>query len=95
MDSNSELAIVDWIRQLDIADGLKELLIKAGFTIDSFDRYSYQEFSDILHIDPYVAKIILEEVQTSKRSYQEKKYHTTPNYKKEVKSGSLFLVNQL
>lgn len=66
MGSNSELAIVDWVRQLEIADGLKELLINAGFTIDSIDRYSYQEFSDILHIDPYVARIILEEVQNVK-----------------------------
>jgi len=40
-----------------------ELLVQAGFTIDSIDRYDYQEFSDILHIDPYVGKIILEEVQ--------------------------------
>ncbi|MGC1131829.1 MAG: hypothetical protein WA941_03315 [Nitrososphaeraceae archaeon] len=66
MDSNSELAIVDWIRQLDIADGLKELLIEAGFTIDSIGKYSYQEFSDILHIDPYIARLILEEVQNVK-----------------------------
>jgi hypothetical protein len=66
MGSNSELAIDDWIRQLNIADGLKELLIEAGFTIDSIGRYSYQEFSDILHIDPYVAKIIFEEVQNVK-----------------------------
>ncbi|MGH9988608.1 MAG: hypothetical protein ACRD8W_32145 [Nitrososphaeraceae archaeon] len=66
MDSNSELAIVDWIRQLDIAEGLKELLIEAGFTIDSIGKYSYQEFSDILHIDPYIARLILEEVQNVK-----------------------------
>jgi 3-dehydroquinate dehydratase len=38
MDSNSELAVIDWIHQLGIADGLKKILINSGLTIDSIGR---------------------------------------------------------
>jgi hypothetical protein len=48
---------------LDIAEGLKQLLIDTGLTIESTVRYGYQEVSEILQIDPYVGKIIVEAAQ--------------------------------
>jgi hypothetical protein len=63
MRTNSELAMIEGIQQLDIADGLKKLLIEKGLRIDAISRYSSQEVSDILHIDPYVSRIIIEEAQ--------------------------------
>ena len=50
----------DWVQDLDIADGLKQLLINAGFTIESVIRLGYRDLSEILHIDPYVSKLIVE-----------------------------------
>jgi hypothetical protein len=53
----------DWIEKLDIAEGLKQLLIDTSLTIESTVRYGYQEVSEILQIDPYVGKIIVEAAQ--------------------------------
>jgi hypothetical protein len=50
----------DWVQELDIADGLKQLLTDADFTIDSIIGLGYQEISETLHIDPYVGKLIVE-----------------------------------
>ena len=50
----------DWVQELDIADGLKQLLTDAGFTIESLIRLGYQELSEMLNIDPYVGKLIVE-----------------------------------
>ena len=61
MGSCGELSVDNRIQQLDIAEGLKELLIKAGITAETICRYSCQEVSEILHIDPYVSRIILDE----------------------------------
>jgi hypothetical protein len=52
-----------WIEELDIAEGLKQLLIDTGLTIESTVRYGYQEVSEILQRDPYVGKIIVEAAQ--------------------------------
>jgi hypothetical protein len=46
------------INSLDIADGLKELLIKYGFTLELLSTMSYSELAEILGINVYVAKII-------------------------------------
>jgi hypothetical protein len=43
---------------LDIADGLKELLIKYGFTLKELLSISTSELAEFLGIDLYVAKII-------------------------------------
>ena len=51
------------IQELDIADGLKQLLMDAGFTVESVARLGYQEMSEILHIDPFVGKLIVEAAQ--------------------------------
>jgi hypothetical protein len=55
----------DWVQDLDIADGLKQLLIDAGFTIESVIRLGYRDLSEILHIDPYVSKLIVEAAQNN------------------------------
>jgi hypothetical protein len=47
----------DWVQDLDIADGLKQLLIDTGFTIESVIRLGYRDLSEILHIDPYIRLI--------------------------------------
>lgn len=50
----------DDIDLLDIADGLKELLRKNKFTIDKLLTMSSSELTDVLGIDVYVVKIIVE-----------------------------------
>jgi hypothetical protein len=46
-----------FINSLDIADGLKELLIKYRFTLEELSNMSYYELAEYLGIDTYVAKI--------------------------------------
>lgn len=46
------------INCLDIADDLKELLIKYGFTLDELSSMSSSELAEFLGIDQYIAKII-------------------------------------
>ena len=46
------------IKELVIADGLKELLIEYGFTVERLRRLSTSDLACILRIDGYVAKII-------------------------------------
>jgi hypothetical protein len=53
----------DWVQELDIAEGLKQLLIDAGFTIESVIGLGYRELSERLHIDLYVGKLIVEAAQ--------------------------------
>jgi hypothetical protein len=48
---------------LDIAEGLKQLLIDADVTIDSIIELGYQELSEMLHIDLYVGELIIEAAQ--------------------------------
>jgi hypothetical protein len=47
-----------FINSLDIADGLKGLLIKYRFTLEELSNMSYSELAEYLGIDTYVAKII-------------------------------------
>lgn len=56
-------AVDDWIQDLNIAEGLKQLLIDAGLTIESIIRLGSEEMSEILHIDPYVGKLIVDAAQ--------------------------------
>jgi hypothetical protein len=46
------------INSLDIADGLKELLIKYGFTLEELLTMSISDLAQYLGIDLYVANII-------------------------------------
>jgi hypothetical protein len=59
----THLRVNDWVQDLDIADGLKQLLIDADVTIESVIRLGYREVSEMLHIDPYVGKLIVEAAQ--------------------------------
>jgi len=60
------------IEELEIASGLKKLLIDAGFTVESILHYGIDEISNILGIEIYVAKIIFDSArkfnQTRQRS---------------------------
>ena len=49
----------DWVQELDIADGLKQLLKDTDLTIESITGLGYRGLSEILHIDPYVGKLIV------------------------------------
>ncbi|HXX98797.1 MAG TPA: hypothetical protein VEL11_17000 [Candidatus Bathyarchaeia archaeon] len=53
-----DLITTDSINQLDIADGLKELLISKGFTLKLLLDTSVSGLAKILGIDSYVASII-------------------------------------
>jgi len=53
---------------LDIADGLKGLLISSGFTLKSLLNTSTSDFALILGIDHYVAKIISDSVNKTIRT---------------------------
>ncbi|HZD35829.1 MAG TPA: hypothetical protein VE130_11555 [Nitrososphaeraceae archaeon] len=55
--------IIKDIRRLEIADGLKEILVEAGFTIDLIILYGSQRVSEILNIDNYIGKLIVEAAQ--------------------------------
>jgi hypothetical protein len=56
IDDNNKRA--DDIKSLDIAEGLKDLLIVHGFAIELLLTISATELSNTLGIDEYVAKII-------------------------------------
>ncbi|MGB6592183.1 MAG: hypothetical protein WBE68_11820 [Candidatus Nitrosopolaris sp.] len=51
------------IQLLEIASGLKELLLIAGFTVDSIISEGPDAISRELGIEPYVAKIIYDEAK--------------------------------
>jgi hypothetical protein len=53
----------DGIQELDIAEGLKQLLNDAKFTIESILDLGYRDISEKLHIDLYVGKLIVEAAQ--------------------------------
>jgi hypothetical protein len=52
------------IQLLELAPGLKDLLINGRFsTVDSIVSSSVSEIATVLRIDPYVAKIIFTEAK--------------------------------
>ena len=51
------------IQLFEIASGLKELLLKAGFTVESISSEGPDAVSNALGIEPYVAKIIYDEAK--------------------------------
>ena len=63
---------------LEIADGLKDVLIHADFTIESILEYGPNEIASIIGIDPYVAEIIFnasKKAVKSNVSTQKNHYH--------------------
>jgi hypothetical protein len=63
MFMKSYSVVSGWVQRLDIADGLKQLLIDAGLTTESIIKLGSEEISEILHIDSYVGKLIFEAAQ--------------------------------
>ena len=60
---------MDLINQLEIADGLKQLLLSKDFTLKSLLNASASDLAKILGIDEYVAKIVssaIKEAMTTK-----------------------------
>lgn len=53
-----DLITTDSINQLDIADGLKELLISKSFTLKLLLDTPVSELAKILGIDNYIASVI-------------------------------------
>ena len=51
--------------QLDIAEGLKELLIIHNFRLELLQRTSPNDLAQILGIDEYIARIIIQSVNPS------------------------------
>ena len=61
-----KLVVTDLINQMDIADGLKELLIISGFTLKSLLNTSASDLARILGIDVCVAKLVSDAVNNKK-----------------------------
>ena len=53
-------SVIDWVEKLNVADGLKQLLVDADLTLESVTGLGYGRVSEILHIDPYVGMLIVE-----------------------------------
>ena len=62
LSSIKDKPITDLIKQLDIADGLKRVLISRCFTLKSMLNASGPDFA-VLGIDPYVAKLVSDAVK--------------------------------
>ena len=60
---NSFSSIIKEIRQLEIADGLKKLLVETGFTMELINLYGSQGVSEILNIDNEIGKLISKSAQ--------------------------------
>jgi len=63
-----KLVLTDLINQLDIADGLKRLLIISDFTIESLLNTSASDFAKILGIDEYVAKLLVDAINKATKT---------------------------
>ena len=61
-DIKEKLLVTDLINQMEIADGLKKLLISTGFTVKSLLNTSASDFAKILRIDEYVGKLLSDAV---------------------------------
>jgi hypothetical protein len=62
---------------LDIAEGLKQLLIDADITIDSIIGLGYRELSEMLHIDLYVSGLIIKAAQEFVQEKSQSRYIRT------------------
>ena len=67
-DIKQEVMVIDLINQLDIAHGLKGLLISSGFTLKSLLNTSTSDLALILGTDHYVAKIISDAVNKATKT---------------------------
>jgi hypothetical protein len=53
---------LDAVEQLNIADGLKELLLLYGLKLELLESMSSNNLAEILGIDRYIAEIIIHSV---------------------------------
>jgi len=53
------MSYIDAIDQLDIAEGLKELLLTYTFKLELLESMSSNDLAEILGIDKYIASIII------------------------------------
>ena len=53
-----KLEVTDLINQLEIADGLKELLLSSSFTLKSLLNASVSDLAKTLGIDEHVTKLV-------------------------------------
>jgi hypothetical protein len=56
------MSYIDAVDQLDIAEGLKELLLTYAFKLELLERMSSNDLAEILGIDKYIAGIIIHSV---------------------------------
>ena len=60
-----EVSVGDVINQLEIADGLKQLLLSKDFALKSLLNISVSELAEIIGIDEYIANIIINTIKQS------------------------------
>lgn len=53
----------DRFHDLNIAEGLKQLLVDANFTLESILDLGYRKVSETLYVDQYIGKLIVEAAQ--------------------------------
>jgi len=58
-----QLLVRNFINRLEIADGLKQLLLSKDFTFKSLLDISALDLAEILGIDEYIAKIIIRAIK--------------------------------
>ena len=58
-----KLIVTDLINKLDVADGLKELLINKGLTFKLLLNTSASDLAKALGIDEYIAKIVSDAIK--------------------------------
>lgn len=59
------ISYIDTIDRLDIAEGLKELLLLYSFRLELLKSMSSNDLAEILGIDEYIARIIIHSVDPS------------------------------
>jgi hypothetical protein len=65
----------DFVNQLDIADGLKQLLISRDISLKDLLHISYSELGEYLDIDDFVARLIIFAIKNKIKSYNNLNYH--------------------
>jgi hypothetical protein len=60
-----KLIVTDLINKLDVADGLKDLLINKGLTLKLLLNTTASDLAKVLGIDEYIAKIVSDAIKKS------------------------------
>ena len=63
-----KLEVTDLINQLDIADGLKHLLLSSSFTLKSLINASVSDLARTFGIDDHIAKLVSDAVNKAMKS---------------------------